>query len=88
MVQDPKVTLASDQIFLPKISENSVAVYESIGNFAATLRTVNKIAVGLPVFALATAVMPWLTAVSLGLHYFIYFKVIFWSYKEFIWKGY
>ncbi len=69
------MTLASDQLYLPRISENSIPVYESVGEFASTLRTINRIAVGLPVFAAATAVMPWLSALALGLHYFVYFKV-------------
>lgn len=75
LVQEPKVTLQSDQVFLPKISENSVPVYESVGDFGPTLRTINKIAIGLPVLALGTAVMPWLSFTAIALHYFIYFKV-------------
>lgn len=76
MVQDQKVTLQSDQMFLPRISENSIPVYESIGDFGSTLRTINKVAIGLPFVALGTAVMPWLAFTTIALHYFIYFKVI------------
>lgn len=76
LVQDPKVTLQSDQIFMPRISENSIPVYESVGEFGSTLRIVNKIAIGLPFVALSTAVMPWLSFATIALHYFIYFKVI------------
>lgn len=75
MVQDQKATLQSDQIFTPKISENSVPVYESVSDFGSTLRTINKLAIGLPVMVVTTAVMPWLAFTALGLHYFIYFKV-------------
>jgi len=46
-----------------------------LGEFPSTLRTVNKVAIGLPVLALATAVMPFLAIGTLALHYFIYFKV-------------
>lgn len=77
LVQEPKVTIQSDQMFLPRISENSIPVYESVGEFGSTLRTINKIAIGLPFMALGTAVMPWLSFTAIALHYFIYFKVIY-----------
>jgi hypothetical protein len=76
-VQDPKVTITSDQIFLPRIAENSIPVYESVGEYANTLRMVNKIFLSLPIFILATAHMPFIAFTAFGLHYFIYFKVNF-----------
>lgn len=80
LVSDPKVAVASDQIYLPKISENSIPVYESLSDFPTTLRTVNKLALGLPVMILTTAVMPYIAFTALALHYFIYFRVIIISY--------
>lgn len=75
LVEDSKVTLVSDQLNLPKISENSVPLYASLSGFATTLRTVNKLTLALPAMVAFTAVMPWLALSAVGLHYFIYFKV-------------
>jgi hypothetical protein len=69
---------------LPRISENSISVYEAVGEFPNTLRTLNKILIGIPVFALCTAHMPFLTITAMALHYFIYFKVILFIILEYI----
>jgi hypothetical protein len=64
-----------------------VPVYESLSKFPATLRTINRIVVGLPIFTLATAVMPYIAFTTLALHYFLYFKVFTVLKSEFIRPG-
>ena len=88
LVADPKVTLASDQIYLPRITENGVPVYETLGRFSHTLRVLNKLFVALPVLAVTNASMPFIMLTGIALHYFLYFKVILFVIIGFVWIGY
>lgn len=72
---DPVATVASDQFFTPKISENSIPVYESTGNFGSTLILINKTFCATPFMALAFAVMPYIAFLSIAMNYFVMFKV-------------
>ena len=88
LVADQNSTLASDQMYLPRISANSIPVYHSIGSFGSSLMFYNKILNFMPLMVLATASMPFYAFGALATFYGLLFKVrVYFLFRGPIQKG-
>lgn len=68
--------IASDSLHLPKITENGVALYDSIEK-ASVYLTINKIWVRLtPLFIVGFVAQPTLAALSYGLFSYVYYVIL------------
>jgi hypothetical protein len=71
------VAISSDQVHLPKITENSVPVYQSFSPFSNILIHFNRLMLIAPAMILGVAAMPFLAATSFAVVYGILFHVRF-----------
>jgi hypothetical protein len=72
-VAHPKTVLASDSLYLPKITEDGIPIYDSVEK-VSTYLTTNKIWTRVtPVLLLAFAPQPALATLTYGLLSYVYY---------------
>jgi hypothetical protein len=75
-VPHPKSVISSDALFLPRIHENSIPIYDSIDK-ASTYLIINKIASRIVPFSIAFFVPePALALLTYGMLYYVYYVII------------
>ncbi len=75
-VSHPKSVISSDSLYLPRVYENSVPIYDSIDK-ASTYLIINKIVSKIVPFNIAFFLPePSLALLSYGLFYSVYYVII------------
>lgn len=73
----PQTELSSDSLSLPKIAEDGVPVYDSVGCASSNYMILNKIwTIGSPIIVLGIAPQPALAALTYGIFSYIYYVAI------------
>lgn len=70
----PKSNLASDSLYLPKITENGIPIYDSVSKATSTYLIINKMWIQVfPLFILALSPLPALSTFTYGLISYAYY---------------
>ena len=75
MASDPSATLASDQVYLPKIVPNGIPVYDAMYN-GTLIRMLRSLEVAYIPLAAFMSSIPFLMMGAVATHYFIYYRVL------------